>query len=272
MQNNIYVLAIYISTATMTDDTGNRVKALQTTNDVIEALDSLDGARVTELADYLDRPQSVVHNHLSTLKDLEFVVQEGNEYRLGLRFLAFGERVRHRMELYEIARSEVEKLAAETGELITLMVEEHGRGIYLYVRQGSEDIRYPAISGARTYLHCSAVGKSILAHLPDEQVDAIVDRHGLPEQSPNTITDRDELKEELASIRERGIAFDMQEFREGMQSVGAPILLQEDVIGSLSVAGPAHRMKGDLLTEEVPELLHRAVNIIQLNLTEPNLQ
>ena len=257
----------------MANPTRNQVKSLRTTHSIIVALDELEGARVTELADHIDRPQSVVHNHLSTLKEMEYVVQNGDEYRIGLRFLEFGERARHRTELYETARPEVEKLADESGELITLMVEEHGRGIYLYVLQGSKNIRYPAISGARTNLHCSAVGKSILAHLSEAAVDDVVDRHGHPAQSANTITDREELKEELESIRERGLAFDRQEFRAGMQSVGAPILQGDgDVAGSLSIAGPAHRMKGDLLTEEMPELLRRAINVIELNLTEPNIQ
>lgn len=256
----------------MANDTRNQVKSLRTTHSIIVALDELGSARVTELAAHVDRPQSVVHNHLSTLKELEYVVQSDNEYRIGLRFLEYGERARRRMELYETARPEVEKLADESGELITLMVEEHGRGIYLYVRQGSKNIRYPATSGARTNLHCSAVGKSILAYLSEEVVDDIVDRHGLPAQSANTITDREALKAELASIRERGLAFDRQEFRDGLQAVGAPILQGErDIVGSLSIAGPAHRMKGDRLTEEMPELLRRAVNVIELNLTEPNI-
>lgn len=257
----------------MGDEGRNQVKALRTTNDILEALDRLNGARVTELADHLNRPQSVVYNHLNTLKDLEFVVQEDNEYRLGLRFLEFGERVRQRTRLYEVSQPEVEKLADETGELITLMVEEHGRGIYLYVRQGSKEVNYPAISGTRTRLHCSAVGKSILAHLPETRVDDIVARHGLPSQSPNTITDSEELKAELAQIRERGLAFDREEFRKGMQSVGAPILLQDDtVVGSLSIAGPAYRMKDERLESAMPELLRRSINIIELNLNEPNIQ
>lgn len=250
----------------------NRVKAIQTTNAILEALDELNGARVTPLADHLDRPPSVVYNHLNTLRDLEFVVKDGDEYRISLRFLEFGERARQRTELYEVAHPEVEKLADESGELITLMVEEHGRGIYLYVRQGTKEIAYPATSGTRTHLHCSAVGKSILAHLPEETVDDIAERHGLPGQSPNTITDLEDLKAELAEIREHGLAFDREEFRVGMQSVGAPILLQDGTaVGSLSIAGPTHRMKGKRLESEMPELLRRSINIIELNLNEPNI-
>lgn len=257
----------------MTNKARNPVKALITTNEVIEALDELDGGRVTDIAAHIDRPQSVVHNHLTTLQQLEYVVKSGTEYELGLRFLAFGERVRHRLELSEIARPEIERLADRTGELITLLVEEHGRGVYLDIGQGSGDIQYPAIPGNRIHLHCSAVGKAILAQLPDETVDEILDRHGLPPQSSQTITEREELYRELETVRKKGLAFDMEEFRDGLRSVGAPITRRDgSVIGAVSIAGPAHRMKETRLKQELPEVLRQSVNVIELNMNEPDVR
>ena len=257
----------------MSHEAHNPVKALLTADEVVRALDGLDGGRVTDVAARIDRPQSVVHNHLNTLRELEYVVKEGNEYRLGLRYLGVGERVRHRIPLYESARPEVRQLAEDTGELVTLLVEEHGRGIYLDIGQANSEIRYPAIPGARTHLHCSAVGKAILANLPEGAVDRIVDRHGLPAQTSNTITDRERLAEELEAIRERNLAFDMEEFRDGMKSVGAPISRQDGtVLGALSIAGPAHRMKDERFREELPELLRQSVNVIELDINEPNVR
>lgn len=257
----------------MSHEAHNPVKALLTADEVVRALDDLGGGRVTDVAARIDRPQSVVHNHLNTLRELEYVVKEGTEYKLGLRYLGVGERVRHRIPLYEAARPEVRRLAEETGELVTLLVEEHGRGIYLDIGQADSEIRYPAIPGTRTHLHCSAVGKAILANLPEGAVDRIVDRHGLPAQTPNTITDRERLGAELEATRERDLAFDMEEFRDGMKSVGAPISRDDGtVLGALSIAGPAHRMKDDRLQEELPELLRRSINVIELNINEPNVQ
>ena len=257
----------------MSHEAHNPVKALLTAEEVVEALDDLDGGRVTDVAARIDRPQSVVHNHLNTLRELEYVVKDGAEYKLGLRYLGLGERVRHRIPLYEAAHSAVQSLADDTGELVTLLVEEHGRGIYLDIGQGSSEIQYPALPGARTHLHCSAVGKAVLASLPEGAVDRIVDRHGLPAQTANTITDRDRLREALDATRERGLAFDMEEFREGMKSVGAPITRQDGtVLGSLSIAGPAHRMTDHRLNEDLPEELRRVINVIELNINEPNVQ
>lgn len=257
----------------MPHEARNPVKALLTTNEVIDALNELNGARVTDVANYIDRPQSVVHNHLNTLRELEYVVKSDDEYKLGLGFLGIGVRARHRIALYEAARPEVRKLAEETGELITLLVEEHGRGVYLDIGQGSDDIRYPALPGNRIHLHCSAVGKAILAGLSDETVDEIVRDHGLPQQTPHTITDREKLHRELETVRERELAFDIEEFREGLKSVGAPITRQDGtVLGSLSVAGPAHRMKDERLEEDLADALRRSINVIELNLNEPNVR
>ncbi|WP_336338755.1 IclR family transcriptional regulator [Haloarcula brevis] len=249
------------------------VKAVLTTNKIIETLDELEGARVVEIAERVDRSQSVVHNHLSTLRELEYVVKSGKEYQLTLRFLGLGERVRHRIPLYEAAHPEVQKLAQQTGELITLLVEEHGQGIYLDIGQGSKDIQYPAIPGVRTHLHCSAVGKVILAHLSEEERETILQTHGLPEQTPQTITDRDSLDDELEIIRDQDLAFDREEFRTGLKSVGAPITGQNgEVLGALSIAGPANRMAVDRLEGELAAELRQSINVIELNVNEPNVR
>lgn len=241
--------------------------------EVIETLEELGSARVTEIAEEINRPPSIVHNHLATLQELEYVVKEGQKYKLGLRFLQRGEIARNRLPLYTEAQSVIEQLANSTRELVTLMVEEHGRGVYLDVVQGNEDIQYPGLPGTRIRLHCSAAGKAILAHLTDERIEQILDTHGLPPQTTNTITERDELFEELETIREQGYALDKQEFREGMRSIGAPICDEENtVIGGLSIAGPTHRISGERLETELPDELIQSVNVIELNYREPNIK
>lgn len=241
--------------------------------EIIEALEDHKKVGVTELATDLDRPQSVVHNHLATLRELEYVVKDGTKYKLSLKFLQRGEIVRDRMPLYTESRPVIEKLAEETKELVTLIVEEHGRGVYLDVVQDNEDIQYPAIPGTRIRLHCSATGKAILAHMPRDEVEAIIDRHGLPAQTDETITSREEFLEELEMVQEQGYAYDRQEFREGMRSIGAPIFDESDnILGGLSIAGPTHRFTGDRLESELPTKLLQSVNVIELNYNEPNIQ
>lgn len=250
-----------------TDPPGGTVKSAATLLNVVEGIRELDGARVTELADHLGIGKSTVHRHLSTLDAHEYVVKEGDEYHLGLRFLGLGEYVRERNPVYGLAQPIVDQLAEATEERALFMTEEHGRAIYLYRGLGAHAVRTNSTIGTRRYLHTVAGGKAMLAHLPDERVDAIIDRWGLPAETPTTITDRAELDAELEEIRERGVAFNREECIDGLQAVAAPVLgPDEQVVGALSVSGPTHRMKGEWLEQEIPDLLLGSANELELNI------
>ncbi|AUX09846.1 IclR family transcriptional regulator [Halalkaliarchaeum desulfuricum] len=253
-------------------EAANPVKTLKTTEEIINAIENLEGGSVSQIATYTDRPPSIVHNHLDTLRDLEYVVKNEGEYDLGLKFLQRGEESRYRNSLYIAAADEVKRLAESSGELITLLVEEHGKGVYLDIAHGGDDIEYPAKPGERIMLHCSAVGKLILAHMTKSEVNQIIDYYGLPAQTENTITESEELFEELAEIRTTDIAYDRQEFRNGLKSVGAPITeTNGEVIGSVSIAGPIHRMNENRINDELKPLLKQSISVIELNLNEPNV-
>ena len=247
---------------------GNTVGATETTLRILETLKGLDGAGVTELSSQLEIPKSTVHSHLSTLRQNEYVVKDGDEYRVGLQFLEFGEYIRTRMRIYEVARPEVEHLAEQTGELGNLLVEEYGEGVYLCRAQGKQAVQLDTYAGMRVNLHCTALGKAIIAYFPEERIDEIVARHGLPAHTRTTITDPDELKRELAEVRDRGYAIDNGERLIGLRCIAAPITDQESrALGAISVSGPTSRMKGERFEREIPELLQSAANVIELNMT-----
>jgi DNA-binding IclR family transcriptional regulator len=252
------------------DGSPRTLKTVERTAQVIKALETLDGAGVTELADHLDMSKSSTYHYLATLRAEDFVVKNGDQYELGLQLLLSGEYVRNRNLLYRYGKEEVEELAETTGEYANLFTEQHGKGINLYKVRGSDAVG----SGYQTdklqqpdQLHCTATGKAILAFLPEDRVDDILDEHGLPERTGNTITDRDELHDELATVRERGYAYNDEEEVEGLRAVGAPVIDRDDtVLGSLSVAGPTSRLKGTPFDEELPEQVQRAANVIEVNI------
>ena len=253
-----------------TERTGGRqVRAVQISCDVLQALRELDGAGVTELAEYLDLSKATVHGHLSTLYKNEFVVKEGSEYRVSLWFVDFGEYAKNSVPIYDIARQEIDALADRTGEVAQLMVEEHGRGVYLHKSAGDKAVKTRSYAGARKYLHCTALGKAILAHLPEERVNEIVERHGLPQQTDRTIGTREELEAELEQVRDRGVAFDDEEILQGLRCVAAPVTGHDGTLyGAISVSGPTSRMKGERFTDELPEVVQGAANVIQVNATQ----
>jgi DNA-binding IclR family transcriptional regulator len=243
------------------------VRTTEKTLRVIEALKSLEGSRLTELAEHVDMGTSAVHNHLSTLEEHGYVVKEDDEYRLGLKFLELGGFTRNQEELYKVAEPEIERLAEETGELVNLMTEDQGMGVYLKRSKGADAVDLDTYAGMRVHLQSTALGKAILAHTPEERVDEIVDYHGLPRITERTITDRDELDEALERVREQGYALDDGERLQGLRCVAAPIKNDENVaIGAISISAPANRVKAHQFEGELPELLQGAANVVELNI------
>ena len=246
----------------------NTIKTARTTFRILEELKDQNEATATELAGNFTLSKSSIHNYLNTLEKEGYVVKEDNRYRISLGFLEFGGWARQREPLYQTARDEVTKLAEKTGELANLLTEEHGKGIYLYRSEGTQAVQTDSYTGQRVYLHNTALGKAILSQYPKEHVNRIIDRHGLPATTENTITDRDELFDELDRVREEGIAFDDEARLEGLRCVAVPITNNSDEVeGGLSVSGPKSRFTDDYFRSELPEMLQNAANIIELNVT-----
>lgn len=251
-----------------TGATGRTVKSDETLLEIVLALKRMNGAGVTELADELGIAKSTAHSHLKTLLKYEFVVVENGRYHVGLRFLDIGETARHRKEEYQRIKNKVEELATQTDERAQFIVADHGYGVYLYRAIGSHAVQTDSRIGKRIPLNASSAGKSILAFMPEEDVQAVIDRHGLPAQTGNTITDPDELWDELETIRERGHAINKEESTVGLRAVGVPIIGPDStVLGALSVSGPTHRLKGEWFETEIPDMILGAVNEVELNIT-----
>ena len=248
-------------------DGGYAIEAVTKALDVVEALWVLDGAGVTELADHLDMSKSTVHSHLATLRNKGYVVAEDGTYRLGLRFLNFGEYVKRSEPLYEAAHPIIEELARETEERVFCMVEQQGLATVICAATGERSVRMDTRVGTHSYMHCSAAGKAILAHLPDERVDEIVDRWGLQRFTDQTVTDRDRLREHLEAGRERGFFVNREEYQRGVTAIGAPVLGEDRVLGAISIVGPAMRLRGDWSETDLPDHLLSAANRTEIDMS-----
>ncbi len=245
----------------------NSLKTVRRNFEIIEFLQENSGSSVAEITDDLDIPSSTAHVHLKTLESLGYLVNKDGEYHIGLKFLMLGESARYKEEIYDLGSSEVEKLANETGELANLMIEENDRGVYIHRARGDQAIMADTRAGKSVDLHCRAAGKAILAYLPKERVKDIIDNQGLNEKSPHTITDEDDLFEELERIRENGYALDDGEQMEGLRCVGAPIISDDEVIGAISISGPKGRIRGSRFNKTIPEKVVSVANIIEINLS-----
>lgn len=251
----------------LSDTPKRTVATAETVFAIIECLKERDGATVQEIAGDLEIAESTAHTYLATLREYEYVVKDEARYYLSLKPLDNGVVVRDNMALTDAARPVIDQIAEETQEVSWIMVEEHGHGVYLMKSEGEKAVRTRGRVGKRTTMHDIASGKAILAHLPDQRAEAILDEFGLPERTEETITNREEFEDELEHIRATGYATNDGETIQKVRAVACPIMRDGEVFGSVGVAGPKHRLSGDWFTEELPTVVLEAADTIELDLT-----
>lgn len=260
----------------MTGETEKRtVKSVDTACNILEYLRETNGATVSDVATHTSLSAGSVHTHLTTLKEHGYVVQEGDRYKLGPLLLTLGEHVRNKNLLYRASKEEIDVLADETNECVHLVIEYEGRLVTLYEAFGENAVGTEYHTKKREepiqHHHCTAAGKAMLSRYSRERVETILDRHGMPVRTPNTITDREKLFEELSKIRDRGFAISNEEQIVGIRAVGAPITAPDgEVLGAISVSGPTSRLKDDICREEISEQVIRTVNIAEININTIN--
>lgn len=255
----------------MSGSTGGASKTINATElsfAIVEQLKEREGARLSELSSALGVSKSTVHNHLHTLRELDYVVEDDDRYRLGLKFLSLGDEARRKENLYSVAKPELDDLVETVGERGQVMAEENGRGVYIYQAKTDRSVQTDSHVGMSVDLYATAVGKSYLAFLPEEERADLVDGLDLRDKTDQTITDRAALEAELDEIRERGYAFNDEERIIGMRAVGCPIVTDDDrVLGAISVSGPRTRMNGEWYRREVPEHVQQAARVIGIKTT-----
>lgn len=244
------------------DDGARTVAATETSFRLLEALKRLEGAGVTELATELSMTKSTVHKHLTTLRRLGYVVKEGATYRLAVGFLGLGVAARTRLQVYEPAREPLAKLAEATDEIASLVVPEHGRGVYVHQVVPSDAASCPIHEGERVPLHETASGKAILAYTPPEERERIFDYHG-----PDPEEIHDELSRELQRVRDSRTAYDRGGYVEDRYCIAAPITdANRNAIASIAISGPADRMAEKFSETDIPNFIGSTANSIQNHL------
>jgi len=247
-----------------TGSSGQRINALSKGFNIIEELNGRERAGVTEIASALDMPTSTVHVYLQTLEELGYVIAEDDGYRLSLRFLDIGSRVRSELKVFSAARGEMIDLCQTTGETVGIGVIENDKRVQLWQVEGDEAVNDKIHVGEHTYLHWTSLGKTLLASLSDDEIDRIVDRQGLPEATENTITDRTELFEEVEQIRRQGFTIEDEERKIGIRSVSVPLTdVDGNTVAALGINAPKNKLTPRRCDEYVDQLKRKA-NVISI--------
>ena len=218
---------------------------------------------LTEITERLGMGKSSAYKYLNTLEQLKLIERDPvtKKYRLGIRVLELSRAVLENLELRRVARPYLEELARKCNETVHLMVERDGEGIYIDKIDSPRAIRMYSQIGKRLPLHTGAVGKVLLAYMPEERINEIISKP-LIKFTENTITDPEKLKEELRKIRERGYAIDNEEVEIGLKCVGAPIRDHTGkVVASISISGPSTRFTDDKIREYIKLVKEYAMKI-----------
>jgi DNA-binding IclR family transcriptional regulator len=262
-------MVIAIVSHAMTDEVNRPIKSLVTMDQIVTTLETTGPMRVTDLATEIDRPQSVVHDYLSTLSALGYVIQtDSGAYQLSFRYLEIGGTVRSQTALYDVAKPEITRLAQKSATaLVTLSTEQRGRCVALAVIQGEQNISYDFTAGTQFDMHSSGVGKAMLAEYSPQRVEEIIDTHGLEARTKHTITDRDTLRSELDHIARSDVAYDREEYRLGMATISNALTTAAgDVLGGVSVTIPADMLRDESVIESLKTKLLATTNVIELNI------
>lgn len=237
-------------------------KAIEVLQEVVASHQSVG---VTEIARRLKINPSTVYRILSTYRVYGFVEQDdANRYRASIGLIRLLGPLMARFDPRRLARPVMERLVEKTKESVNLMVPDRDRGVYVDSVQGSQTIRMVVEIGKSEFLHCSAVGKAILAYFSDEERERII-TGGLVQFTPKTITDPEILRAHLKLVRNKGYAVDDEEGEEGTRCVGAPIRGSDGrVVAGISVSGPAFRLTMQRLEELAPLVKEAADEITEL--------
>jgi IclR family acetate operon transcriptional repressor len=255
------------------DSQRNQSYALRHALAIIDALAvSRDGqgASLRELVQRTGLNKSTILRLMAPLLEKRIATKdpETGAYRLGWHVLEWAEAYLSGAELGRLAAPHLRSLVDSTGETAFLVVYDDGDVVYVSKIESPNKIRMSSNIGTRTPAYSTANGKAILAFLPDSEVERVIAR-GLRPVTPYTVTDADALRAQLAAVRRRRYAFDDRENVIDARCVGAPIFdFHGQVVGGISLAGPAYRMEVDRI-DELGHLVVDAADRISAELGAP---
>jgi IclR family KDG regulon transcriptional repressor len=202
------------------------VKSADRTLDIFELFAAEPhGLTVSEISDRLGLARSSTHGLVRTLHSRGYLVQDGGRrFQLGARLIQLGLNVVDRLELRSAARGPLERLVAATHDTALLVVPSGGDLLYVdKVLSDARDVRTDPRVSSKVPLHCSSLGKALLATMDDASVARIIDVIGLEGATEHSLRSRDDLLADIARTRARGYALDRQEAVLGVFCVGAPL-------------------------------------------------
>ncbi len=234
--------------------------------DILENMIESGGeVRIKDLSDSMGVTKSTIHRFLTTLEFKGYVEQkEDGKYRLTLHLFELGNSILHSLDLHSCSLPILQELNKKLGETIHLVILDKGDAVFINKLVNQPSLVTFSYIGKRIHAHCLASGKVLLAYLSEEELEKIICEKGLHSYTPNTITDRDILINELKTIKEQNLAYSIEEYQLGVVGVAAPIKNHlGQVVSSVSISGSSMIMQPYLINNYASDIKEAAANISQ---------
>jgi DNA-binding IclR family transcriptional regulator len=232
-------------------ESGGLIQSIQRAVHLLKAFDDQGELGVTELSRLVGLPKSTVSRMLATLEHEGLVERTpaSDKYRLGFLLVRLAGRVSHFRDLRAVAQPVLLELSERARETIHLAVPDGDEVVNIEQISGPHLVRETNWVGRRTPFHCAANGKALLAFQPAAAIEQVL-AGTLARFTERTITERAQVRAELAQVRARGYARALGEIETGLNGVAAPVRnAGGEVIAAVSAGGPAYRVTSERMHE-----------------------
>lgn len=226
--------------------------------------ESKTGLALGDICNRTGLAKATASRMLSSLITHGYCVQdESRRYKLTVKMFQIGSRVVDRANVLTSAKPYLDELARVTEETVHLVTKLGDEVVYLYKEEGGSSlVRTASFVGLKSPMYCTGVGKSILARLPQKEVEEIWSRSQIVRYTDTTITDLSALQRELQEIRDLGYAIDREEHEKGVFCIAVPILDYNLLpVAAISLSVPVSRMNEDRIRALAPLVIKTAKKI-----------
>ncbi|MFN8450372.1 MAG: IclR family transcriptional regulator [Anaerolineae bacterium] len=219
---------------------------------ILEAVaDSSQPVSLSDVAAVVGTDKSTAYRMLNTLVDAGYLVRDeaSKRYRMSYKVVSLSRNLLAENEVFQLSRQVLERLATVTHETVHLCVLDGSATVLVQKVKGTQLVAVDFQIGDRSPLHCTSIGKGLLAYQDARYIEEII-AAGLPPMARNTITEPDRFRAEMHRVRAQGYAVDDHEFDDTMRCIAAPIFERDGRVQmGISISGPDSRFTFDKLDE-----------------------
>jgi IclR family KDG regulon transcriptional repressor len=219
-----------------------------------------------ELVNRTALSKTTVFRILQTLERNKFIVYNkmSNQYSLGIKLFELGGHVIFTLNFRSVAAPFLDRLSQNKERTVLAAMHEGGELLYIDRRERKDSVRFSSDIGKRRAPHFGMLGKTLMAYLPEEQIDELLERYPLTKIASRAVTDPQIFKSHLWEIREKGYTHEDNESVEGMVGIAAPVRNHlGDVVAAVGVTFPSFKANKQMIAETIAQIKETTTTISQ---------